>query len=84
MGINFDTIMLMFCDREISMDFLLTSWYLELLEVYFLFIYSHVNTLFRLFIPLPLSLNFSPLPPSVPGRSCSAFITNFVEGNRKS
>jgi hypothetical protein len=30
------------------------------------------------FSPLPPPLPFLPLPPSVPGRSCSALITNFV------
>jgi hypothetical protein len=34
-----------------------------------------VHTLFGSFLPP------APLHPSVPGRSCSAFITNFVEEN---
>jgi hypothetical protein len=52
--------------------------------LFLLFIYSHVHTLFGSFLhtappffsPLP---HLSPLPASVPGRSCSALITNFVE-----
>jgi hypothetical protein len=43
------------------------------------FIYSHVRTLFgSLFSP---ALNIQPLPysPSLPGRTCSALISNFVE-----
>jgi hypothetical protein len=47
---------------------------------FFLFVYSHVHTLFGPFlpsIPCPLSL---PLPTlSLPGRVCSALISNFVE-----
>jgi hypothetical protein len=35
---------------------------------FFLFIYSHVHTLFGSFLPLPLLHH--PLPPSLPGRSC--------------
>jgi hypothetical protein len=41
-------------------------------ELYFLkllFIYSHVRTLFGLFLP----------PPSLLGRTCSALISNFAE-----
>jgi hypothetical protein len=44
-----------------------------------LFIYSYVHTLFGAFLPLaPPPL---PLPPtlSLPGRSCSALFSNFVE-----
>jgi hypothetical protein len=45
-----------------------------------LFIYSHVHTFFGSFLP-PASL--SPLPPQVPGKSCSAFIISFVEEKRQ-
>jgi hypothetical protein len=50
-----------------------------------LFVYSfiHVHTLFGSFLP-PASLpHLFPLPSSVPGRSCSAFITSFVEEKRQ-
>jgi hypothetical protein len=40
----------------------------------FFFCCSHVHTLFGSFLP-----HLSPFPLSVPGRSCSALITNFVE-----
>jgi hypothetical protein len=46
----------------------------------YLFIYSCVHTLFGPFLPpAPYSL-FLPLHPSLlPGRTCSALISNFVE-----
>jgi hypothetical protein len=47
--------------------------------LHFFFIYSHVHALFRSFLHAPFSTTLPPLPPSVPGRSCSALITNFVE-----
>jgi hypothetical protein len=43
-----------------------------------LFIYSHMRTLFGSFLHLALLPKLSP-PSPVPGRSHSAFITNFVE-----
>jgi hypothetical protein len=43
-----------------------------------LFIYLHVHKSLGHFFPILPSPPFSPLP-SVPGRSCSAFIINFVE-----
>jgi hypothetical protein len=46
---------------------------------YFLLIYSHVNTLFGSFLTLPPPPPSAPITPSVPARSCSGFITNFVE-----
>jgi hypothetical protein len=50
-----------------------------LFKNFFLFIYSHVHTLFGSFLhPVPLPYHF-PLPHSVPGRSCFALITDFVE-----
>jgi hypothetical protein len=49
-----------------------------------LFICSHVHTLFGSFLhPAPLP-HPSPLPTSVPGRYCSALITDFVEEKTKS
>jgi hypothetical protein len=45
---------------------------------YYSFIHMCIHCLGH-FCPLPPSLTLSPFPPSVPGRSCSAFITNFVE-----
>jgi hypothetical protein len=46
----------------------------------FLFIYSHVHTLFGSFLhPAPLP---HPLPHLLPGKSYSALITNFVEEKR--
>jgi hypothetical protein len=45
----------------------------------FLFIYSHVHKLFGPFLPPaphPLPL---PVTPLLPGRTCSALISNFVE-----
>jgi hypothetical protein len=50
---------------------------------YYYFFYSHVHTLFMSFLPLSPSPTLSPLPPSVPGRSRSAFITSFVEEKRQ-
>jgi hypothetical protein len=48
----------------------------RILFYFFKFIYSHVHTLFGSFLlPAPLPHAF----PSVPGRYCSALITNFVE-----
>jgi hypothetical protein len=46
-------------------------------ELFFLFIYSHVHTLFGPFLPPAPSL--CPHPASLPGRTCSALISNFVE-----
>jgi hypothetical protein len=49
------------------------------LIIFLLFIYSHVLTLFGSFLlPAPLC---HPLPfsPSLPGRTCSALISNFGE-----
>jgi hypothetical protein len=46
---------------------------------YFLFIYSHVHTLFGPFLPLPTALSLSPQTPLLPGRTCSVLISNFVE-----
>jgi hypothetical protein len=43
-----------------------------------LFIYSHVHTLGH-FSPLMPLLPSPPFPPSVPGSTCSALISNFVE-----
>jgi hypothetical protein len=45
---------------------------------YFFFIYSHVHTLGH-FSPLMPLLPSPPFPPSVPGSTCSALISNFVE-----
>jgi hypothetical protein len=44
-----------------------------------LFIYSHVYTLFGSFLPPATHSHSFLLSPSLPGRSCSALITNFVE-----
>jgi hypothetical protein len=56
------------------------GWFLLLLLLLLLlFIYSHVHTLFGSFFPLPPSSTLSPLPSSLPGRTCPAFITSFVE-----
>jgi hypothetical protein len=47
----------------------------------FLFIYSHVHTLFESFLPptpYPFPLPHTP-PPLLPGRICSALISNFVK-----
>jgi hypothetical protein len=44
----------------------------------FLFIYSHVHTVFGSFLsPAPHPLLLSPA--SLPGKTCSALISNFVE-----
>jgi hypothetical protein len=45
---------------------------------YYTFIHMCIHCLGH-FSPLSPSLTLSPLPPSLPGRTCSAFITNFVE-----
>jgi hypothetical protein len=49
--------------------------------VVYLFIYSYVHTLFRPFLPHtpPSTPSFFPPPPSLPGRTCSALFSNFVE-----
>jgi hypothetical protein len=55
------------------------SMYLCFFKKFLLFIYSHVCSLFMSFLsPCPPSLA-PPLPPSLPGRICSALIANFVE-----
>jgi hypothetical protein len=49
------------------------------LDFFYLFIYSYVHTLFEPFLPpAPCSLPVPP-PPLLPGRSCSALFSNFVE-----
>jgi hypothetical protein len=45
--------------------------------LFLLFIYSHVHTLFGSLLPQPLVLPLSHL--SLPDRTCSALIYNFVE-----
>jgi hypothetical protein len=40
------------------------------------FIYSHVHTWFGSFLPCPPSPFSPPLPPLLPGRTCSALISN--------
>jgi hypothetical protein len=46
----------------------------------FLFIYSHVHTLFGPFLlPTPYPLHLLPWKLLLPGRACSALISNFVE-----
>jgi hypothetical protein len=46
--------------------------------IFLFFIYSHVHTLFRPFLlPAPSPTLFPP-PPSLPSRTYSAFISNFV------
>jgi hypothetical protein len=49
--------------------------------IFCFFIYSYVNTMLGSFLPLPslLSLPTSRPTPSLPGRNCSALISNFVE-----
>jgi hypothetical protein len=54
--------------------------------LFFLFIYSFIHMCIHClghFSPLPPSPVLCPLSPSVPGRNCSAFITNFVEKKRQ-
>jgi hypothetical protein len=55
--------------------------FIDFLFIYFLFIYSHVHTLFGSFLHhalLPPSPTLSLLSPSVSGRSLSALILNSV------
>jgi hypothetical protein len=55
------------------------EWAFFLSFFYFLFIYSYVHILFGSFLPpAPHPLPF-PATPSLPGRTCSALISNFVE-----
>jgi hypothetical protein len=49
---------------------------------YYSFIHMFIYCLGH-FSPLSTSPNPFPLPPSVPGMSCSAFITSFVEEKRQ-
>jgi hypothetical protein len=44
-----------------------------------LFIYSHVHTLFGSFLSPDPALTLSPLPPSLPGRTCSVLFSSSVE-----
>jgi hypothetical protein len=45
---------------------------------FLLFIYSYVHTLGH-FSPLPPIPSLSLPPPSIPGRTCSALFSNFVD-----
>jgi hypothetical protein len=47
--------------------------------LFFLFVYSYAHTLLGPFLPLPPAPFLSPPTPSLPGRICSALISNFVE-----
>jgi hypothetical protein len=49
------------------------------LFIYLLFIYSHVHTLFGLFLPRPLSPPSPLTPPLLTGRTCSALFSSSVE-----
>jgi hypothetical protein len=51
----------------------------EKIVIYCLLIYSYVYTLFGPSPPLPHIPSLSPQPPSLPGRTCSALFSNFVE-----
>jgi hypothetical protein len=46
---------------------------------FFKFVYSHVHTLFGSFLPPNPAPSLSFPPPLLPGRICSALISNFVE-----
>jgi hypothetical protein len=48
------------------------------MDPFFKFIYSHVHTLFGSFLPNPVPTLSLPLP-LLPGRTCSALISNFGE-----
>jgi hypothetical protein len=59
-------------------------------EIAFLFFWNFFNSFIHMcihcfgsFLPLAPSRTLFPLPPSVPGRSCSAFISSFVEEKRQ-
>jgi hypothetical protein len=48
--------------------------------ILFLFIYSYVHVLFRTYCPyVPHTLLLTLLPLLLPGRTCSALLSNFVE-----
>jgi hypothetical protein len=47
--------------------------------IFLKFIYSYVHTLFGHFSLLPLCTLLLPQSPSLPGRTCSALFSNFVE-----
>jgi hypothetical protein len=49
------------------------------LTFFSLFIYSNVHTLFEPFLPLVPPASFFPLIPLLPGRTCPALFSNFVE-----
>jgi hypothetical protein len=54
-----------------------------LLNYYYSFTHMCIHCCLGYFSPLLPSPTLCPLSPSVPGRSCSAFITNFVEEKRQ-
>jgi hypothetical protein len=52
-------------------------FFIYVILFFILFIYSHVHILFGSFLPLPLTPSLFP-PSPLPGRTCSALISNFV------
>jgi hypothetical protein len=46
---------------------------------FFLFTYSHIHTLFGSFLPPAPTPTLPSQPPSLPGRTCYALFSNFVE-----
>jgi hypothetical protein len=52
------------------------------LVIFLLFIYSDVHTLFGPFLPPASCPLLFPSTPSLPGRTCSALLSNFVEDIR--
>jgi hypothetical protein len=62
---------------------MLEKAWIVLMGFFVIILYSHVHTLFGSFLPHAPLLSLYPLPTLVPGRSCSAFITNFVEEKRQ-
>jgi hypothetical protein len=52
-------------------------------NITFFIIYSHVHTYFGSFLPAASLPHPLPIPTSLPGRTCSALTSNFVEEHNK-
>jgi hypothetical protein len=57
----------------------LILFFLGVIQKIFLFIYSHVLTLFESFLSLSPSSTLFPLPPLLPGRTCSELFSSSFE-----